>query len=61
LVTDLHLQTKAFMAGLPTHPRYQGATNLTEKSQQEEKYENKRFNFRKLLGYRRVDGITSDG
>ena len=51
----------SFYGHLATHPRYRAATNLRGKSQQEEKHENQRFNFRKLLGCRRVDGVASNG
>jgi hypothetical protein len=44
-----------------THPRYGAVTNPRGKSQQEEKYENQGFSFRKLLGCRRVDGVASNG
>jgi hypothetical protein len=61
LMTLLFAWNLKFYGRLPTHPRYHGATNLREKSQQEEKHENKRSNFRKLFGCRRVDGVASDG
>jgi hypothetical protein len=44
-----------------THPRSRLATNLRGKSQQEEKHEKQRFNFRKLLGCRRVGVVASSG
>lgn len=60
-VAVLFACNQSFHGRLSTHPRYRGATNLSERSQQEEMHENKRRNFRKLLGCRRVDGVASNG
>jgi hypothetical protein len=53
---DYHLHRQ-----VATHPRSRLATNLRGKSQQEEKHEKQRFNFRKLLGCRRVGVVASSG